>query len=97
MPGVVQKAIGLTQYFGVWVKLAGWRVAWVYLVHRAKTAFGWRERGSLTLRPRQSKYPLTVRLDGSSDMNVLRQIFLEEEYGCLRSIPVPGLILDLGA
>ena len=97
MLGNIKKAIRLLQYFRVWAKFAGWKVAWSYLLYRAKTVFGLPQASSVTLQPRQSKYPLTVRLGGSSDMSVLRQIFLEEEYGCLRTISLPALILDLGA
>ena len=72
-------------------------MALTYALHRLKTAFGFQQRPSMKVKPRQSKHPLTVRLGSSSDMSVLRQIFMEEEYGCLRTISPPDLILDLGA
>lgn len=94
---MIKKTIRLPRYFLVWAKFAGWRVALTYALHRLKTAFGFQQRPSMKVKPRQSKHPLTVRLGSSSDMSVLRQIFMEEEYGCLRTISPPDLILDLGA
>jgi FkbM family methyltransferase len=49
------------------------------------------------VRPRQVVHPLQARLRGSSDMNVFGQIFIFEEYSCLRELKEPSLVLDLGA
>src|SRR5258706_4287375 len=48
-------------------------------------------------RPRQVLYPLKVRLRGSSDLEVFDQIYIFEEYSCLRNLKEPSLVLDLGA
>jgi len=48
-------------------------------------------------RPRQTIHPLAVRLRGSSDLEVFSQIFIYEEYLCLRNLANVSLVLDLGA
>lgn len=49
------------------------------------------------VRPRQVFHPLQVRLRGSSDLQCFDQIFIFEEYSCLRELNEPSLVLDLGA
>lgn len=49
------------------------------------------------VRPRQLPHTLKARLRGSSDMSVLGQIFVDEEYACLRDLKNVSLVLDLGA
>jgi FkbM family methyltransferase len=94
---IVKKVIRISQVLVGWVTAAGWRVALACAVYRTKRAFGYRQPPSMMLKPRLAKYPLVVRLGGSSDMDVFRQIFLDEEYASLRTISSPRLILDLGA
>jgi FkbM family methyltransferase len=52
---------------------------------------------SWRVRPRQVQHALTARLRGSSDRDVFRQIFIEEEYSCMLSLENVSLVLDLGA
>ncbi|MGA2167209.1 MAG: FkbM family methyltransferase, partial [Terracidiphilus sp.] len=52
---------------------------------------------SWRVHPRQAQYTLTVRLRGSSDWDVFGQIFIQEEYSCMRSLENVSLVLDLGA
>jgi len=49
------------------------------------------------MKPRRARHPVVARLRGSSDMDAFSQIFAWDEYACLRSIPSPRWILDLGA
>lgn len=49
------------------------------------------------VRPRQVRFPLKMRLRGSSDLDVFHQIFVSEEYSCLLDLEEPLLVLDLGA
>ena len=49
------------------------------------------------IRPRQVDHPLQARLRGSSDLSVFEQIFIDQEYFCLRDLDEPFLVLDLGA
>jgi FkbM family methyltransferase len=42
-------------------------------------------------------HPLQARLRGSSDIEVFNQIFIYQEYLCLRELKEPFLVLDLGA
>jgi FkbM family methyltransferase len=51
----------------------------------------------MTINARGALHPVVARLRGASDMNVFSQIFAWEEYACMRSIPSPRWILDLGA
>jgi len=54
-------------------------------------------RAQWRARPRRFRYPLNVRLRGSSDIDVFCQIFLEQEYFALRHLKSVSFILDLGA
>lgn len=83
--------------FHNWVKSAGWRAALTWAVYRTKTALGFQQPPSLKIKPHRAKYPVIARLSGSSDIAVFRQIFQVDEYACIRDIPSPYLILDLGA
>jgi FkbM family methyltransferase len=49
------------------------------------------------VHPRQVNHPLHARLRGSSDMSAFGQIFLLQEYLCLRDLKEPAVVLDLGA
>jgi FkbM family methyltransferase len=51
----------------------------------------------MKIKPRQTLHPVVARLRGSSDMDAFSQIFAWEEYACLRSVPSPRWIVDLGA
>jgi FkbM family methyltransferase len=46
--------------------------------------------------PKDSKFPLIYR-PGSSDMDVLQQIYVDLEYQCLDHLQKPKLIIDCGA
>jgi FkbM family methyltransferase len=64
---------------------------------RVAVKLGFPEPAVWRLRPRQVAHRLEARLRGSSDMNVFNQIFMFEEYACLKELPEPSLVLDLGA
>jgi FkbM family methyltransferase len=49
------------------------------------------------VRLNQVAHPLQARLRGSSDMLVFEQIFIHQQYSCLRELKEPSLVLDLGA
>jgi FkbM family methyltransferase len=49
------------------------------------------------VRPLQLRHALKARLRGSSDMTVLAQVFVDDEYACLRDLQNVSLVLDLGA
>lgn len=49
------------------------------------------------VRPRQVQHGLSMRLSGSSDMIVFDQIFVSEEYSCLRTLDEIHFVVDLGA
>jgi FkbM family methyltransferase len=51
---------------------------------------------NLTLRARNSAYPLYAR-PGATDAFVFRQIFLEREYACIDDLENVHLVLDCGA
>ena len=76
---------------------AGWEAAFTWSAALLKHELGIAHPQSVILRPRQAQHPLVARLEGTSDMDVFRQIFCREEYGCVRSIRSPAFILDLGA
>jgi FkbM family methyltransferase len=55
------------------------------------------EPATWRVRPRQVFHPLLARLRGSSDMEAFEQIFICQEYSCLRELNEPSVVLDLGA
>ena len=48
-------------------------------------------------RPRQVAFPLVVHRGETSDLRVFEQIFVLDEYACLRDLTNVDLVLDLGA
>ncbi len=75
-------------------------------ISKLTAEFGWwgavklrraREPGSVFgIHPRLSKHPLFVR-SGTSDPEVLDQIFIQSEYQSLNDLTQVGLIIDCGA
>lgn len=80
-----------------WVKSVGWLGTMAWAVCQTKAALGLNRHSTIKIKPKQAKYPVIARLGGSSDINVFRQVFLDDEYSSARNIPSPSLILDLGA
>ncbi len=58
---------------------------------------GVRQPATWRVHPQQVQHSLTARLGNSSDMSVFDQIFINEEYACLRGLKDPLLLVDLGA
>lgn len=50
----------------------------------------------LTFTSKRLRYPVVAR-NGTSDISVFYQIFIDREYSCLDGIKAPDLIIDLGA
>lgn len=80
-----------------WMKSAGLSAAIRWKALRLAVKMGFPEPAAWRIRPRQVSYPLQVRLHGSSDMDVFSQVFIFEEYSCLRGLNKPSVVLDLGA
>lgn len=80
-----------------WIRSVGWRGTCTRAAYEARRELGMRLPATLRIKPRNARYPVVARLGRSSDMEVFGQIFECDEYGCLRSIPQPRWILDLGA
>jgi FkbM family methyltransferase len=74
---------------------AGIQWAVLHLVVRQLRLFP--EPAIWRVHPRQVLHPIEARLRGSSDMDVFDQIFICEDFSCLRDLDVPSLVLDLGA
>lgn len=49
-----------------------------------------------SVKPRHATHPLAYRV-GSSDLDVFRQIFIEQEYAPLCDMPEVGVVIDCGA
>jgi FkbM family methyltransferase len=64
---------------------------------RFAVKLGYPEPDVWSVRPHQALHPLQIRLRGSSDIAVFHQIFICQEYSCLRELKEPSLVLDLGA
>ncbi len=86
-------------------KLARWKasvgvsatIKWSVLHFLVRQLRIFPEPATWRVRPRQVLHPIVARLRGSSDMETFDQIFLEEEYSCLRKLDEPSIVLDLGA
>jgi FkbM family methyltransferase len=68
---------------------------WVLIRIGGKFGISWWD--SWKVHPRQAQHALVARLRGSSDICVFNQIFVREEYRCLRDLEDVSLVLDLGA
>jgi FkbM family methyltransferase len=79
-----------------WFQSVGVSGSLTWAVYQAKAKLG-QKWSSVTIKPRQVRYPVIARSGDTSDIDVFRQIFLLNEYACLRDIQSPHLILDLGA
>jgi FkbM family methyltransferase len=79
---------------GKLINSIGWRGTCTWALYKAKKALG---REASSLRPAMAKYPVKARLGNSSDIGAFAQIFIHNEYACLRSIEAPRVIFDLGA
>ena len=80
-----------------WLKTTGWRATLTWVGYRTTIALGFPAPKTLKIRPRQVNNAVVVRLAGSSDLQVFEQIFQFDEYACIRNIPPPSFIVDLGA
>lgn len=79
------------------LRSVGLRLTICWLLYRLGRMISFPWPKSARLRPRRARYPLTIRLGHSSDIEVFRQVFVEEEYASLRDLKDVGVILDLGA
>lgn len=70
-------------------------ICWLLFHLRRKIGMSWPK--SMRLWPKQVRYPLLARSGFSSDIEVFRQVFVEDEYACLRDLKDVRFILDLGA
>ena len=83
-------------FFNNWTRLVGIRSTVYWYLIRLSQHFGI-EPEKWRVRPRQVRHALIARLRGSSDMSVFHQVFVLEEYSCLRNLENVSLVLDLGA
>lgn len=90
----------LVDHFRFLAKLrrtAGFSAAAQWESFALRRAIGAREPERWRVRPKRSRHSLELRLRGSSDVLVFDQIFLDEEYSCLRDMPNVRCVVDLGA
>lgn len=80
-----------------WLRLVGLVSTLHWSLIRLRGILGLGEPMVWQVRPRQVQHTLTARLHGASDMNVFWQIFVFEEYACLRKLENVRSVLDLGA
>jgi len=78
-------------------RAASFRAAaeWEYLA--ARRLFGLNDPERWQVKPKRSENPVSVRLRGASDISVFEQVFLSEQYSCVRDLKGVETILDLGA
>ena len=78
-------------------KHAGAQATLLWFRFRLSWKLGIRGPAQWRARPRQLRHDVAVRLQGSSDIDIFSQIFLEEEYLPLRRLQGVSSVLDLGA
>jgi FkbM family methyltransferase len=85
------------QRFKKWRDTLGFSATLQWLLLRLGNRLGVYGPQDWVVRPRQLPHALKARLRESSDMSVLGEIFVDEEYSCLRDLKNVSLVLDLGA
>jgi FkbM family methyltransferase len=93
---MLQQIIQKTKTLRAWQKSVGWQATSAFTMYRVAGAMGLKPP-RITLQPPQIAHPVCARLRGSSDMDVFNQIFVEDEYACVRRLVSPRVIFDLGA
>jgi FkbM family methyltransferase len=85
------------QRLNKWRHTLGWPATLHWLLLRLGNKLGVYRPEDWFVRLPQLSHLLKARLRESSDMSVLGQIFVDEEYSCLRDLKNVALVLDLGA
>lgn len=78
-------------------KVVGARSTLKWYLLRLGWKLGFRGPERWQVCPHPVLHDLTVRLRGSSDLNVFSQIFIDQEYSRLTTLDHVSLVLDLGA
>jgi FkbM family methyltransferase len=81
--------------FAWYIRDLGVRGALLWKLNRVREKYGLGS-ANLVVVPLHKGHPIHLRGRGSSDVDLFRDIFIREEYACLRDI-VPSFIVDLGA
>jgi FkbM family methyltransferase len=93
---MLQQLLQKSKTLRTWQRSVGWQPTLAFTMSRAAGALGW-QRAAMNIKPPQVAHALSARLGRSSDMDVFKQIFVEDEYACMRGLTAPRLIFDLGA
>jgi FkbM family methyltransferase len=93
---MLQQFVRKTRTIRAWRRSVGWQTTSTFAVYRFAAVLGL-QPSAMNIKPPQTAHALSARLRGSSDMDVFNQIFVEDEYACIRGIDSPALIFDLGA
>jgi FkbM family methyltransferase len=94
---VLKRLRNRTQRLNKWRHTLGLATTLQWLLLRLSNKLGVYRPEDWRVRPPQLRHALKARLRESSDMSVLGQIFVDEEYACLRDLKNVSLVLDLGA
>ncbi len=94
---VLKRLRNRVQRLSKWRHTLGFSVTLQWLLLRLGDKLGVYHPPDWQIRPHQLPHTLKARLRGSSDMSVLGQIFVDEEYACLRDLKNVSVVLDLGA
>jgi FkbM family methyltransferase len=84
-------------WWNFWLRTTGLRGTLAWETYKLKRFLKFPDLSPLKIKPRQARYGVLARLGDASDMAVFRQIFQEDEYACLRGLPSPRVVFDLGA
>lgn len=91
------KALRRLQILGKACVKMGIKPAFCWVGTIGREQLGIRTPTTWTTHPRAACHPVTMRLRGSSDVNVFSEVFIEEQYGCFNGTDRVNLVIDLGA
>jgi FkbM family methyltransferase len=94
---MLQTIIRKTKTLRAWRGAVGMQTATAYAAYRVAETLRLPQPATMKIKPPRAAHALSARLHGSSDLDVFYQIFVQDEYSCVRGIRSPHLIFDLGA
>lgn len=94
---MISRLKGHAQLLKQWQDTAGIGPAMSWELLKLGNKLGFPQPPLWRVKPSQVDHELAVRLPGSSDFDVFRQIFILEEYAAMRDIEGIEVVIDLGA
>ena len=94
---MIRKLTSHLRFVAALNRVASFRAAAEWEFFAARRLLGLNEPARWFVKPKLAEYPVSLRLRGASDIFVFEQIFVSEQYSCVRDLKAVETILDLGA